>query len=129
MPGDPFDPIERATELSVLRGVGFATLAILCTCLGLAAYPLAALYCAASGSLLMAAVLALKALLAPRRPYTRTEAWLLLDPRPQLAPAVAQRLVSAALVRCFRRYARIALTAALGLWAAALIARLLGFKG
>ncbi len=129
MPGDPFDPIERATELSVLRGVGFATLAILCTCLGLAAYPLAALYCAAAGSLLMAGVLALKAHRAPHHPYTRTEAWLLLDPRPQLAPAVAQRLVSAARARCFRRYAWIAFKAALGLWVAALIARLVGLGG
>jgi hypothetical protein len=49
-----------------------------------------------------------------------------LDPRPRLSPEAAQRLVGGALERCFRRYARRALKAAIGLWLAALIARALG---
>ncbi|MCS6878521.1 MAG: hypothetical protein N2038_13860 [Geminicoccaceae bacterium] len=126
MERDGSDPIERAAEISVLRGVGFGSLAIGCACLGLAPYPVVALYLAAASALLMAAILALKGRLAPRRPYTRTEAWLLLDPRPRLAPAVAQRLVGRALARTFHRYARLALRASIGLWLAGLIARLFG---
>lgn len=113
----------------MLRGVGFGTLAICCTCLGLAAYPLAALYTAAGAALVMAGVLELKARLAASRPYRHTEAWLLLDPRPRLPPTVAQRLVGGALERCFRRYARLALKAAVGLWLAGLIARSVGIAG
>ena len=129
MGGDRHDPIERAAEVSVLRGVGFGTFAIGCACLGLAAYPLVALSVGAGSALLMAAILELKARLAPKRPYQRTEAWLLLDPRPRLAPAVAQRLVGAALERCFRRYARRALQVAIGLWLAGFLARLVGLAG
>lgn len=129
METDRHDPIERAAELSVLRGVGFATFAICCACLGFAAYPLVALSVGAGAALLMAGVLELKARLAPRRPYKRTEAWLLLDPRPKLAPSVAQRLVGGALERCFRRYARLALKAAIGLWLAGLLARFAGLAG
>lgn len=125
MGGDRHDPIERAAELSVLRGVGFGSFAIGCACLGLAAYPGLALAVAAGSSLLMAAILELKARLAPTRPYKRTEAWLLLDPRPRLAPAVAQRLVGCALERHFRRYAQRALAAAVGFWAVGLLLRLL----
>lgn len=125
MEPDRADPIERAAELSILRGVGFATLAIGCACLGLAAYPELALAVAAGSSLLMAAVLELKARLAPTRPYKRTEAWLLLDPRPRLPPPVAQRLVGAALERHFRRYARRALEAAIGFWTIGLALRFL----
>lgn len=118
MRGDGGDPIERAAELSVQRGVGFATLAILCAALGLAAWPPVALYVAAGSALLMAAVLELKARRAPLRPYRRTEAWLLLDPRPRLPPALAQRLIGMALARAFHHYGRLALRAALLLWLA-----------
>lgn len=123
------DRIERAANLSVLRAIGFATLAIICGCAGLAAYPLAALRLAAGSTLLMAAILELKARQAPLRPYKRTEVWLLLEPRPQLPPAVAQRLIGAALERAFRRYARLALVASLGLWLASLVVRHLAVSG
>lgn len=108
----------------MLRGVGFGTLAILCACLGLAGYPVVSLRLGAASTLLMAAILELKAHLAPRRPYRRTEAWLLLDPPPRLPAAVAQRLVGAALERAFRRYARLAFLAAVVLWLASLLLRL-----
>lgn len=123
------DQIERAANLSVLRAIGFATLAIICGCAGLAAYPLAALRLAAGSTLLMAAILELKAQQAPLRPYKRTELWLLLEPRPQLPPAVAQQLIGAALERVFRRYARLALVASLGLWLASLVLRHLAASG
>jgi len=110
----------------VLRGVGFGTLAILCACLGLAGYPVVALRVGAGSTLLMAAILELKARLAPHRPYKRTEAWLLLDPPPRLPAAVAQRLVAGALERAFRRYARLAFRLSILLWLASLLLRFAG---
>ncbi len=74
MSEDRHHPIERAAELSVLRAVGFATLAILLVSLGLAPWPPVALYAAAGSTLMMAGVLELKARHAPYRPYRRTEA-------------------------------------------------------
>lgn len=123
------DRIERAANLSVARAIGFATLAILCGCAGLAAYPSAALRLAAGSTLLMAAILELKARQAPQRPYRRTEVWLLLEPRPQLPPAVAQRLIGTALERTFRRYARSAFATSLALWLASLAVRFSGAAG
>lgn len=120
MDGRPPD-LEAAAETSVARATGFAALGVLVTMAGLAAYPLLALRTGAALCLLAWAVLRLKAQQAPRRPYRRTEAWLLMEPRPSWPPAIAQRLVGAALERAFLRYARLALLAALGLWAASLI--------
>jgi hypothetical protein len=114
--------IERAAEHSVARGVGFGALAIALTVAGLAGYPPLALKFGAGLCLLMWAVLRLKALRAPQRPYKRTEAWLMLEPRPNLPPEVAQRLVGAALRAALERHARYALVAAVVLWLASLAA-------
>jgi hypothetical protein len=118
--------IERAAELSVARGVGFGALAIALVVAGLAGYPPLALRSGAALALLMWAILKLKALWAPRRPYKRTEVWLMLEQRPAWAPEVAQRLIGAALQRTLNRYARLALVAAIGLWLASLALPLLG---
>ncbi len=121
--------VEAAATTSVARATGFAALAILVTLAGLAAYPLLALRTGAALCLLTWAVLWLKALRAPSRPYRRTEAWLLMEPQPNWSPAVAQRLVGAALEREFRRHARLAFLAALGFWIASLMLRLAGTPG
>lgn len=118
--------VEAAAQTSVARATGFAALAVAITLAGLAAYPLLALRTGAALCLLAWAVLRLKALRAPSRPYRRTEAWLLLEPRPSWPPTVAQRLVGAALERAFRRYARLALAAAIAFWLASLLGRLAG---
>jgi hypothetical protein len=118
--------IERAAELSVARGVGFGALAIALVVAGLAGYPPLALRSGAALTLLMWAILKLKALWAPRRPYKRTEVWLMLEQRPAWAPEVTQRLIGAALQRTLNRYARLALVAAIGLWLASLALPLLG---
>jgi hypothetical protein len=114
------DPIRRPAERSVGRAVAFGALAIGCIVLGLAGYPLLALRAAAL-TLLMAAILALKALAAPTRPYRRTEVWLLLEPAEQPPAHSAQRLVGGSLKRVLERYARITALAAAGLWLAGAI--------
>ena len=113
--------VERAAEQSVARGVGFGALAIALVVAGLAGYPQLALRSGAVLALLMWAILRLKALRAPRRPYKRTEVWLLLDPRPAWPAEVAQRLIGEALRRTLDRYARFVLVAAIGLWLASLV--------
>jgi hypothetical protein len=113
--------VERAAEQSVARGVGFGALAIALVVAGLGGYPQLALRSGAVLALLMWAILRLKALRAPRRPYKRTEVWLLLDPRPAWPEEVAQRLIGEALRRTLDRYARFVLVAAIGLWLASLM--------
>ena len=118
--------IERAAEQSVARGVGFGALAIALVVAGLAGYPPLALRSGAALALLMWAILKLKALWAPRRPYKRTEVWLMLEQRPGWPAAVTQRLIGGALQRTLNRYARFVLLVAIGLWLASLALPLLG---
>jgi hypothetical protein len=120
--------IERAAEQSVARGVGFGALAIALVVAGLAGYPTLALKSGAALGLLMWAVLRLKALRAPMRPYKRTEVWLILEPRPDWPADTAQRLIGAALKRTFERYARYVLTVTLALWLASLLLAAVGVR-
>jgi hypothetical protein len=104
--------IERAADHSVGRGVGFAALAVAVTMVGLIPYPALALQTGATLATLIWAVLRLKALRAPGRPYRRTEVWLMLEPRPRLAEPVLQRLIGGALQAALDRYAKATLLAA-----------------
>ncbi len=117
-------PLERAAEVSIGRAVGFAALGICVTMAGLAFDPGLAFTTGAVLTLGLAAVLALKARLAPTFPYRRTEAWLMLEPTPAWAPEVAQRIVGGVLAETFRRYARLALAAAVGLWLVGVVWRI-----
>jgi hypothetical protein len=119
------EAIERAATVSIGRATGFAGLAVLVAMAGLAGWPLLALRTGAAGCLLAWAILRLKALAAPRRPYRHTELWLILEPKPRLPAPVLQLLIGAALDRGYRRAARLALGAALLLWLASLALRLL----
>lgn len=118
--------LEQAAEQSVARGVGFAALAIALTTVGLAGFPLTALRASALLTLLLWAILRLKALRAPSSPYRNTEVWLLLEPRPTWSPELAQRLVGQVRQRALERYARLALAAGAGLWLASLMLDLIG---
>lgn len=97
--------IEAFARLSVLRGAGFGLLAIVCFMVGLAGMP--ALSFKAGGVLCLLAcfILVLKAELAERRPYKRTEVWLMLDARQRPPAAVAQRIIGLALKTCCREVA------------------------
>jgi hypothetical protein len=116
--------IENAAELSVGRGVGFAGLGIAVAVAGLSFDVLMALRTAASLTLLVAAILALKASRAESTSYRRTEVWLLLDPRPALSPDQAQRLVGSALRATLERYAGRTFIVAVVMWAVSVIINL-----
>lgn len=126
MPDNGLQAIERAALVSVGRATGFAALAVLVAMAGLAGWPLLALRTGAAGCLLAWAILRLKAHAAPRRPYRRTELWLLLEPKPDLPPPTLQRLIGTALEHRYRRTAGLALGAAITLWLASLALHLFG---
>lgn len=89
--------IERLAEISVARGCGFALLGIVTTMTGLSAEPAQAFKAGGILTLMMCAVLLLKAGNALRRSYKATEVWIML-PKPQRPKAeVAQQLIGCAL--------------------------------
>jgi hypothetical protein len=120
------NPILAAAERSIARASGFAGLAIMLVLAGLSFEPLLALRSGAALALILWASLKIQALRAPRFPYKRTETWLIVEPRPALPDAVAQRLVAEARRQVSERYARYALMAALVMWLVSLVARLAG---
>lgn len=99
------DVIETSARISVGRACGFGLLAIVCTMAGLAGTPVVALKAGGYLCLLTSVILIVKALAAPRRPYKRTEVWLMLDEGRRPPAEVAQRLIAGALVQAFYAFA------------------------
>jgi hypothetical protein len=120
------DRIQAAAELSIGRAVAFGALAVGMVVLGLIVWPALALKTGSALTLLMAAILLLKAEQARSRPYRRTEVWLILDRRLGLPEDRAQRMVSQVLQDTYDRYARHCLAVAIGLWLLGLALQLLG---
>jgi hypothetical protein len=116
--------IDRAAEISIGRGVGFAALAIGMVMAALSFAPTLALDAGAFLTLLLWAALEVKARRARRTPYKRTEVWIMLDPPPHLPARLAQERIAEARRLALRRYARQALAAAAGFWLVSLGARL-----
>jgi hypothetical protein len=99
------DRIEQAANLSVARGCGFAALGILTFFIGMSADPTVALKSGGLLSLLVCAVLLLKAGIAHRQPYRRTEVWVMLKPAERPEPAVAQVVITTILREAYLRFA------------------------
>ena len=110
------DRIQVAAETSIGRAVGFGALAIGTVVLGLIFDPVLALKTGGALTLLMAAIIQLKAERARLQPYRSTEVWLLLDKRLGLPEDHAQRVVSTVLRSVYDRYAQASLGVAVGLW-------------
>jgi len=108
--------IEYFAELSVRRACGFGALAIWTAVVGLSAMPLLAAKTAAALTTLMAVILVLKAVNAQKKPYRRTELWILLGKNHGLPEAHAQRILMGALRERYIRYAEITGWVALVLW-------------
>ncbi|MDP3255795.1 MAG: hypothetical protein Q8S58_12070 [Bosea sp. (in: a-proteobacteria)] len=97
--------VRELALLSVSRGCGFAGLAIICFMIGLAGYPDVAMQTGAILMMATAAVLVVKADVAVRRPYKRTELWVLLPPSERPRAEFAQQLIGGALREIYRRFA------------------------
>jgi hypothetical protein len=110
------DRIQVAAEISIGRAVGFGALAIGTVVLGLIFDPALALKTGGALTLLMAAIIQLKAERARSQPYRSTEVWLILDKRLGLPDDHAQRIVSTVLRSTYRRYAHASVAVAVCLW-------------
>lgn len=115
------DRIQYFAGVSVRRACGFGVLAIVTMVSGFAPIPLLAVKLAATLTTLMGVILALKALHAPKKPYRRTELWILLGKKHGLPEARAQRVLMGTLQGLYIAYAEVAGWVALALWGAALI--------
>lgn len=120
------DRIQAAAEISIGRAVGFGALAIVTVVLGLIFDPALALKTGGGLTLLMAAIIQLKAERARSQPYRSTEVWLILDKHLDLPDDHAQRMVSAALRSVYDRYAQASVAVAVGLWLLGLAYQLIG---
>jgi hypothetical protein len=74
--------------------------------IGTAGYPVIALKSGAVGMMLCAAVLLIKAQLSERKPYKRTELWLLLEPNERPDTRFAQQLIGSAMREVYLRFTR-----------------------
>lgn len=115
------DRIEMCAEIAIRRALGFASLAIGTTMIGLIFDPLVALKAGAAMIAIVAAILAYKGYTAITRSYRDTELWLLLDRRHGLPEERAQSVIGAILRRHYWRYARAAAYTSGGLWGLSLI--------
>jgi hypothetical protein len=120
------DRIREMAHVSVGRACMFGVIAITCVVVGLIAWPVLAMRAGAVLSTLTAVILMLKSLQAERRPYRKSETWLLLERRHDLPEEHAQRIISGVLVETFRHFAFHAAVIALAFWLAALLLGLLG---
>ena len=103
--------MRRIAFETVLRACGFGSLAIFCVMIGLSFQPRSAFQAGGMLTLLMAAILMLKAYGAPRKNHRRTEMWLYLPEEQRPPEAYAQRACAAVMQETYLTFAR---------WAAAL---------
>jgi hypothetical protein len=115
------EPVERAANLSVGRACAFACLAILCFMVGFSYQPYLSARVGGSFALLTAAILLVKAWLAPAKPYKHTEVWIILAAPERPTPEAAQQLIGRTLQRVFLEYARFSALIAAILLAASVV--------
>lgn len=117
------DIIQAKAQLSVGRGCGFGGIAIITLMVGTMADPAQSFTIGGILTLLACFVLVLKASLAPRTPYKRTEVWLLLDKTDRPQPTVAQQVIGSVLREVYLRFALHAAELALALLVASVALR------
>ncbi|WP_119390012.1 hypothetical protein [Taklimakanibacter lacteus] len=113
--------VEQAAYLSVGRACGFGALAIFCSMVGLSYDPNLAARSGGLLTMLMTAILVMRALSAPRRPYAKTETWLMLEVSQRPSAHVAQQVIGLALRDAYFWYARSTATVAALLLVTALV--------
>jgi hypothetical protein len=116
--------MRRIAFETVLRACSFGSLAIFCVMIGLSFEPHAAFQAGAMLTLLMAAILMLKAYGARTKNYRKTELWLYLDDEQRPPEAQAQRMTSAVLEQTYLTFARWTATVAVVLGVLWLVASL-----
>jgi len=85
--------IENAAYVSIGRACGFSGLAIFCLMFGLSFEPVLAAKAGGVLSLMLAGILTGYGFYARRRPYKRTETWLILPKDKRPPPEIAQQVL------------------------------------
>ena len=99
------DRIEYLAHVSVGRACGFAALGVGTFILGVIGDIKFAFKWGGFFALIVCLVLFLKAILASRKPYRRTEVWLMLKPDERPQAAIAQQIISAVLRETYTQFA------------------------
>ena len=99
------EPMRRIAFETVFRACGFGSLAIFCVMIGLSFEPTAAFKAGAMLTLLMAAILMLKAYEARTKNYRKTEMWLYLSKDERPPEEFAQRACSTVMQETYLRFA------------------------
>ena len=120
------DRIKYLADVSIRRGCGFGLIAICTAALGMSFDGFLALKLAAICATAMVAILFVKALQAPTRPYKHTEVWIMLEKRHGLPEARAQQVLGNILRERYMWHATVTATGAGVLWLATLTLMLFG---
>ena len=110
------DRIFYYADLSIRRACGFGFIAIATAVVGLYWDAALMVKAAAIGVSLMVAILLYKALEAPKRPYKRTELWLLLNKTHDFPESRVQDVLGGVLRDRYLWHATVTGVAALVLW-------------
>ena len=115
------DAIENAAFVSVGRACGFAGLGLFCLMFGLSFEPPLAARAGGLVCLAITVVLAAYAAMARRRPYKRTELWLILAKDQRPPAAIAQQVIGQTLRITYLWFAQQTALMAIVLWFSALV--------
>lgn len=119
--GNVIQKVRDLAFFSVGRACMFALLAIVTVMSGLITWPGMAMRAGAILLSMATVILIFRAIQAPRRPYKRTEVWILIRKEAELPAERAQSIISDALGECYWRFADYAAMLALLLWAIAVV--------
>ncbi len=114
------EAIENAAYISVGRGCGFAGLAVFITMAGLSFDPVLATRMGGFGCLIITGFLVLNGLRARKRPYKRTETWIILPKDKRPPETIAQRVVGETLRETYMWFAYQAALISACIWATVL---------
>ena len=120
------EDMRRIAFETVLRACGFGSLAIFCVMIGLSFQPRAAFQAGGMLTLLMAAILILKAYEARTKNHRSTEMWLYLPKEQRPPEAYAQRACSAVMQETYLTFACWAASLAVAMGLLALLFSLAG---
>ncbi|MDM7945269.1 hypothetical protein [Oceanibaculum nanhaiense] len=115
------DRIKTCAEISVRRGTAFALLAVGTLMVAFSFDVALSLKMGAATMIIMAAILAYRAMMAASTDYRRTETWLLLGKAHPLPESRRQKVIGSTLRDIYQRYARYSAGGAFSLWLASLV--------
>jgi len=113
--------MRRIAYITVLRACGFGSLAIFCTMIGVSFMPKFAFQVGGFLTMVMCAILILKAYEANTKDYRRTEMWLYLEEDRRPPAAYAQWASATVLRETYLRFALWTSMIAIALWSIALL--------